>query len=449
MSVNQPAGTMLASAKSALYRHLQDPCAQPWRWAFIEEYHTMSSWLILAVFVLTYVGMAVGSVRGLRLDRSWMALASATLLLLSTAITPQQAVAYLDGAALLLLLALMLISAQFHFSGAYGRLTAWLNQHASRPALLLLGVVLLGGVLSAVLVNDIVAFALTPLLCQTLTQRGLDPRPFLLALALSCNAGSVATLIGNPQNILIGQAAGLHFWSYTAVAAVPALLALVAVYAVIWWQWRHGWSQAAALAPAGDAVVMSASGSRYKPMLATVALLVLFSLPFPREFSALGVAVLVMLSRTVESHRYVERVDWNLLLLFVGLFIVTGAAASQPQVLQVAQSLVADGTLPAGVWTLAGWSLVFSNLIGNVPFVILLLGLWPEASSASLTTLAIMSTLAGNLLLIGSVVNLIVAEGARRQGVRLGFADFARSGVPVTLVSMLLAGLWLSGVLAL
>lgn len=263
-------------------------------------------------------------------------------------------------------------------------------------------------------------------------------------MALSCNAGSVATLIGNPQNILIGQAGALDFWGYTLVALVPALMALVVVYAVIWWQWRDVWQSLGPVVK--QSVERGEQGSyRYKPLLATLGLVVLFSLPFPREFSALIIAVLVMLSRSVESHRYVEKVDWNLLLLFVGLFLVTGAAAAVPEVSALARGLTVDGALPEGIAVLAGLSLVASNLIGNVPFVILLLGLWPELSEASLIGLAVMSTLAGNLLLIGSVVNLIVVEGARRQGVRLGFTDFARSGVPVTVLSMLLAGLWLAG----
>ena len=404
----------------------------------------MTIWLIPIAFVVTYLGMAVGGVRGLRVDRAWIAIAAASLLLVSGAVSPVQALEYLDGGALLLLFALMLVSAQFDFSGAYARLTGLLERHAHRPALLLLGVVAMGGLLSAILANDIVAFALTPLLCQTLNQRGLDPRPFLLALALSCNAGSVATLIGNPQNILIGQAGALDFWGYTLVALVPALMALVVVYAVIWWQWRDVWQSLGPVVK--QSVERGEQGSyRYKPLLATLGLVVLFSLPFPREFSALIIAVLVMLSRSVESHRYVEKVDWNLLLLFVGLFLVTGAAAAVPEVSALARGLTVDGALPEGIAVLAGLSLVASNLIGNVPFVILLLGLWPELSEASLIGLAVMSTLAGNLLLIGSVVNLIVVEGARRQGVRLGFTDFARSGVPVTVLSMLLAGLWLAG----
>ena len=404
----------------------------------------MTLWVVSTLFVLTYLGMAAGGIRGLRVDRSWIAACAAVLLLVTGAQSPGEAASQLDAGALLLLLALMLISAQFDFSGVYAWLNERLSHHAQRPALLLLGVVLLGGLLSALLVNDIVAFALTPLLCHSLLARGLDPRPFLLALALSCNAGSSASLIGNPQNILIGQAGGLDFWAFSAIAGPPALAALVITYGVIWLQWRRRWGVAKPRA-AEETPVERIYGvhSYLKPLLASLVLLGLFATSMPRELSALLIAALVMISRRVDSRDYVHKVDWNLLLLFAGLFVLTGAALSLPQVAGMASNLAGLGLLPEGVISLASASLLASNLIGNVPFVILLLGVQPEASESMRVGLAIMSTLAGNLLLIGSVVNLIVAESARRQGVLLSFVDFARSGFPVTLLSMCLAGLWL------
>jgi Na+/H+ antiporter NhaD/arsenite permease-like protein len=404
----------------------------------------MTFWVVAILFILTYLGMAAGGIRGLRVDRSWIAGCAAVLLLVSGAQTPAVAASHLDAGALLLLFALMLISAQFDFSGVYSWLNQSLSLSAERPALLLLGVVLLGGVLSALLVNDIVAFALTPLLCHSLLARGLDPRPFLLALALSCNAGSSASLIGNPQNILIGQAGGLDFWSYTWIAGPPALAALAITYLVIWLQWRKRWGGAKpALQEETPVQHIYGARSYLKPILASLVLIGLFSTSMPRELSALLIAALVMISRRVDSRDYVQKVDWNLLLLFVGLFVVTGAAMDLPQVAAVASHLAELGLLPHGVISLASLSLLGGNLIGNVPYVMLLLGVLPDASESLLVGLAIMSTLAGNLLLIGSVVNLIVAESAGRQGVPLGFIDFARSGFPVTLLSISLAGLWL------
>lgn len=404
----------------------------------------LTSWVVLGLFVMTYLGMAAGGIPGLRVDRSWIAGCAAVVLLFCGVQSPGEAASHLDAGALLLLLALMLISAQFDFSGVYAWLNAQLSHHAQRPALLLGGVVLLGGVLSALLVNDIVAFALTPLLCHSLLARGLDPRPFLLALALSCNAGSSASLIGNPQNILIGQAGGLDFWSFTFIAGPPALAALAITYACIWLQWRRRWGVPQALALEETPVERIYGAHSYlKPLLASLVLLGLVATEIPRELSALLIAALLMISRRVDSRDYVHKVDLNLLLLFAGLFVVTGAALGLPEVAALATTLREYGLLPEGVMGLATASLLASNLIGNVPFVVLLLGLLPDAAPSLLVGLAVMSTLAGNLLLIGSVVNLIVAESARRQGVALSFVDFARSGFPVTLLSMTAAGLWL------
>ena len=404
----------------------------------------LTSWGVLGLFVMTYLGMAAGGIPGLRVDRSWIAGCATVLLLFCGLQSPGEAAAHLDAGALLLLLALMLISAQFDFSGVYAWLNSQLSHHGQRPALLLGGVVLLGGVLSALLVNDIVAFALTPLLCHSLLARGLDPRPFLLALALSCNAGSSASLIGNPQNILIGQAGGLDFWSFTFIAGPPALAALAITYAVIWLQWRRRWGVPQALLVVETPVERIYGAHSYlKPLLATLVLLGLFSTQIPRELSALLIAALLMISRRVDSRDYVHKVDLNLLLLFAGLFVVTGAALGLPEVAALAATLREYGLVPEGVMGLATASLLASNLIGNVPFVVLLLGLLPDAPQPLLVGLALMSTLAGNLLLIGSVVNLIVAESARRQGAVLSFVDFARSGLPVTLLSMTAAGLWL------
>ena len=316
----------------------------------------MTFWVVSILFVLTYLGMAAGGIRGLRIDRSWIAGCAAVLLLFTGVQSPREAADHLDAGALLLLLALMLISAQFDFSGVY----AWLNQRLA------------------------------------------------------------------------------HY------AAPPALAALAITYGVIWLQWRKRWGTAKPVAQEETPVErIYGTHSYLKPLLASLVLLGLFSTNLPREISALLIAALVMISRRVDSRDYVHKVDWNLLLLFAGLFVVTGAALSLPQVAAMASNLAGLGLLPEGVISLASASLLASNLIGNVPFVILLLGVQPEASESMRVGLAIMSTLAGNLLLIGSVVNLIVAESARRQGVPLSFVDFARSGVPVTLLSMGVAGLWL------
>lgn len=421
-------------------------------------------WLVVVVFVAAYLGIAAGRLPWLQVDRAWIAAAGAVVLLVSGAVSLPDAGAAIDWPAMLLLAALMVVSAEFGFAGVYGRLGQLLATLCARPPQLLAAVVLLGGGLSAILVNDIVAFAVAPLLCARLVAQGVDPRPHLIALACACNAGSAATLVGNPQNILIGQAGALDFWGYTAVAVVPSLLALAATWLVVAVLWRGRWQLSPAAGPgtpsappgpvqpapspvdgaaAALATPVRSGGRAIRPWLAVATLLALFATTLPRELSALAVAILLMASRRQRSGDYVAAVDWNLLLLFAGLFVVTGAMAQLPLARDGAGALARAGWLPDGVASIALASLAGSNVIGNVPFVILLLEAWQAPSAAQLQALAVLSTLAGNLLLIGSVVNLVVAESARRCGVQVGFVAFARIGVPVTALSMLLATAWL------
>jgi Na+/H+ antiporter NhaD/arsenite permease-like protein len=297
------------------------------------------------------------------------------------------------------------------------------------------------GALSAFLVNDIVVFAMTPLLCSGLAARRLDPRPFLFGLAAASNAGSAATLIGNPQNILIGQVGELGFWWYLAAAAVPAIAGLVVTFACIAVAWRSSLSAEAAEAFIPPPAVHRGEASFCG--LALLALLILFGTPLPREISALLVASVLVVSRTFSSRQLLDEIDLPLLILFAGLFVVNDAFSGTGLPQHAVQWLAAHGLLPERLSLLAPVSLVLSNTIGNVPAVVLIFEVWRSIPPGTLAGLAILSTLAGNLLLVGSLANLIVAERASAAGVTLSFRDHARAGVPIALVSMVAAGAWL------
>lgn len=398
--------------------------------------------MILAVFVAVYIGMATGGIPRLKVDRAWIAVAGATLLIVAGALSVETAAPLVEIDAIVLLLGLMILSAQFDLAGFYGRCAEMVVRTGDKPARLLALVVAMGGFLSAVLVNDIVVFALTPVLCAGVRAKGLDPRPFLLALAGAANAGSAATLIGNPQNILIGQAGSLDFFRFILVCGPPAIMACGIVWLVIWAMWRKRWVLAEGPGGALPHVAFD-RGAMTKALIATAALLILFATPMPREAAALAIAVALMVSRRFASRDLVARVDWNLLLLFAGLFVVTGAFSEAGWGAQTGAWMQSLGFAPDRALPLAIASLVGSNLIGNVPFVVVLLQVAPDMSADTLHALALLSTLAGNLLIVGSVVNLIVAESARQQGVRLGFLDFVRVGIPVTLLSMTMATAWL------
>lgn len=399
--------------------------------------------LVLAVFILVYAGMAIGRVPGLLLDRTGIALVGVVVLMAGGALSAEAAASAIDFPTLFVLFGLMILSAQYALSGFYDWCALRLARTARRPEVLLAATVLVGGVLSALLANDVVVYAMTPMLCVGLRNSGLDPRPFLIALAGAANCGSAATVIGNPQNILIGQVGDLDFWTFAAICAGPALAGLAVVHTTVLLVWRGRF-----LAPAVGGGGLPESGlDRWqlaKAVAATFLLLGLFASPLPQEVGVLAIAAALLVSRRLATRRMLGLVDWPLLLLFACLFAVTGAIEATGLPKLAVDPLAAAGLTPERLSVLLPLSLLASNTIGNVPAVVLLLQVWPDLQPGTLTALALFSTLAGNFLLVGSLANLIVVERAASVGVRLGFVEHARCGVPMTLVSLALAAAWVS-----
>jgi Na+/H+ antiporter NhaD/arsenite permease-like protein len=399
------------------------------------------TYLVTGLFGLAYLGMALGRIPGLRIDRSGIAMIVAVLLVATGAMPMDRIAGAIHFPTLLLLAGLMVLSARVGASGFYDAAATWIASQASRPLWLLALTIAVGGVLSAFLVNDIVVFAMAPLLCSGLAARHLDPRPFLFGLAAASNAGSAATLIGNPQNIMIGQAGGIGFWSYVADAVLPALVALAVSFGCIAAVWRSSLA-----APAADARPAKFTFDRRQVGVCGVGLVVLlalFATSLPREISALLVAACLIVSRTLPTRQLLDEIDLPLLILFAALFIINDAFASTGLPEAAVRTLASHDLLPSRVVSLVPLSLVLSNTIGNVPAVVMILKVWHDIPQGTLVGLAILSTLAGNLFLVGSLANLIVAERASAQGVQLTFRDHAKAGVPITFLSILFAGLWL------
>jgi len=392
--------------------------------------------------MLVYAGMIAGGVPGLALDRTGVALLGAIALLAAGDVTLDEAGRAIDAPTLMLLFALMVVSAQLRLGGFYTRATRWIATHAGSPDRLLALLVAVAGGLSALLANDVVCLAMAPILVEGCARRGLDPVPFLLALACAANVGSAATLIGNPQNMLIGQTLGLGFASYLVDAGVPAALGLVLTWAIVRRSVRGAWQRDTPvpriLAPELDRW-QSAKGLG---VLGAIVLAFLLA-PWPREIVALAGAGVLLLSRRTASREMIGLVDWHLLVLFVGLFVVNHALAETGAPAAALDALAARGVdLAHPAWLIAITTLL-SNLVSNVPAVMLLL---PAATHPSAgPALALASTLAGNLLLVGSIANLIVAEQAGRLGIELGWRQHARVGVPVTAATLALAAAWLWG----
>ena len=400
------------------------------------------SGLVLVVFTAVYLGMAIGRWPGLKVDRTGIALLGAIVLYGSGALDGAAVLAAIDFPTLVVLFGLMILSAQFAACGFYDWCSARIATAAVAPAGLLAITVAAAGTLSAVLANDVVVFAMTPMLCAGLIRRGVDARPFVIALAGGANAGSAATIIGNPQNILIGEVGGLDFWPFLLACAPPALAGLACVFLVVWWQWRTRF-RAPQNAAALPVPTLDPPGL-IKASFAALLLLVLFATPLPHVEGVLLVAGYLLVSRRLATRTMLGLVDWHLLVLFGGLFVVTAALAATGLPEDAVLWLEAEGLRAESLTVLAPLTLLGANSIGNVPLVVLVLSVMPSIGEGAFYALAVLSTLAGNLLVVGSLANIIALERARDAGVVLTFAEHARCGVPMTLLSLVLALAWLT-----
>jgi Na+/H+ antiporter NhaD/arsenite permease-like protein len=397
-------------------------------------------YLVVAVFLLVYLGMFLGEFPGLALDRTGIALLGAIALVATGRLTLSAAWTAIDVPTIALLLGLMVVSAQFRLGGFYAAVTRRLGASEHSPAGLLALVVLTAGGLSAVLANDIVCLAMAPVLMELCARRRLDPVPYLLALACAANVGSAATLIGNPQNMLIGEVLNLHFARYLWDAGVPAVIGMAVVWLVIRAVYRSRWQRETPV-PSVDDVPYDHWQTMKGMVIVAVVMAAFLLTPWPRELVALAAAGALLLSRRMASRDMLGLVDWQLLVLFAGLFIVNAAMAQSGQLTMAFDTLRGAGIDIAQPATLFGVTVVLSNLVSNVPAVMLLL---PAAThDLAGPILALASTLAGNLLIVGSIANLIVIDQARRLGIVIDWRTHLRVGVPVTLATLAVAGAWL------
>ena len=402
---------------------------------------------IVIIFLIVYLGMILGGLPFLQLDRTGVALLGAIALISFDAVTLEEAAEAVHLPTIILFFSFMVLSAQMRLGGFYGRVTRGLATLRISPEALLGVLMLIVAVLSAVFSNDIVCLAIAPVLIRACEKRRLDPVPYLLALACAANIGSASTLIGNPQNMLIGQALRLSFPGYFLEAIVPVALGLVATWGLITWQTRGSWHQPLAAVPiVADEARHEARFDRWQSAkgLAIAAVLILAFVfgPWPREHIALTAAGVLLMSRRLHSNKMLGLVDWELLVLFIGLFVVNHALQRTGLVARIVEDFAASGVDLRQPGPLFVGTFLLSNIVSNVPAVMLLLPLAQHPLAGPL--LALVSTLAGNLLIVGSIANIIVVDSAARRGIRIDWHRHARVGVPVTLVTLAITALWLT-----
>ncbi len=407
----------------------------------------------LVLVALAMAGIAVGRLPRLRMNRPSMALAFAVLLVAVGALGPEAALASVDLGTICLLLAMMLVVANLRIAGFFTAAGARLLAAAASPRALLALIIIASGILSALFLNDTVCLMMTPLAVELCRRSGRDPVPYLVGLATSANVGSCATIIGNPQNMLIGSASGIPFLGFLARLGPPSLIGLGICWLVIVLAFPKEFAPGSTL---GGSASLGKAGAGpealdrllvCKSLGATALMIALLLAGIPAALASMAAAALLLFTRRIPPEKVFAQVDFGLLVFFSGLFIITKALAGTlafGRAVEAATPLLSAGG-PGSLAAFSGISLLASNLISNVPAVMLfrpLVPLFPEAEKAWLV-LAMASTYAGNLTLLGSVANLIVAEGARPYGVDLSFGKYLRAGLPITLATTALGTLWI------
>jgi Na+/H+ antiporter NhaD/arsenite permease-like protein len=404
--------------------------------------------LAITIFCFAYLGIALGKIPGLVIDRVGVALLGAIGMVVFGVVTPESAVNSIDLPTILLLYALMIISAQLRLGGFYTWIALKIVPYYTRPRFFLLITMLVSAFLSAILANDIVCFALTPILAVSLIESGLNPLPFLIGLAVSSNIGSAATLIGNPQNMLIGQTGHLDFAKFMIWCGPPSLLALIAAYLIILWIYRQNMhSRPNKIHTIGDGSYQPFNPwQTSKGIAAILILLTLFWFPIPREISAIGIAGVLLCSRKIKTRHIMGLVDWHLITLFCALFVIVHGISQTEYPAALMRRLFSVGIDLQHLPVLTAISAILSNLFSNVPASMLLIRFIDPHIAAQWYTLAVSSTFAGNLFLLGSIANLIVVEQASNYDIKITFAQHAAVGVPVTLASLLILFIWMTPV---
>jgi Na+/H+ antiporter NhaD/arsenite permease-like protein len=394
------------------------------------------------IFAASYLALAIGKVPGLSIDRAGVALVGAGLMVASGALSLEDAYKAVDLDTITLLLGMMIVVASLRLSGFFAIATTWVVEHASSPLILLCAVTATSGLFSAFLVNDAICLVLAPLVLELTHRMGRQPLPYLLAVAMASNVGSTATITGNPQNIMIGSFSQIPYTTFALALGPVALVGLAITAGLVALFHRKEFAGGGHL----TAVKPNIRVNRVlvaRALLATAMMVALFFAGQPPAKVAIIIGGLLLLTRRVKSERVYAEIDWSLLLMFAGLFVIVAGAQHAlltPDLVATVGRLHLDQ-----VPILSAVTAVLSNLVSNVPAVLMMKPFVEPLANhdTAWLTIAMASTLAGNFTVLGSIANLIVVQKAAARGVAISFWDYFRVGAPLTVITLVIGTLWM------
>ncbi|WP_400237386.1 ArsB/NhaD family transporter [Methanomethylophilus alvi] len=404
------------------------------------------------MFVLTYSLIAVRKVNGRRI-RTWTAaVLGGVLMLLLGVVTPSEAWDYINFEVILQLAGMMMLTASLQYCGFFEIVVDFLMRRFDGRRRFLSGVMAITACLSAVMLNDAVVLIFTPIVLRCCQRMRADPVPYIVGVFVSANIGSAATVVGNPQNALVASMAGIGFLDYS-IRVIPLTVICMAV-AMLMMRRMYGGRLDTDDASLSGETFHTREVDKYRlcaVLAVTVTALVLFALSVPLglriyqiALAAGAVSLIIVLTDSMRAGGYVIRhVDWSILLFFTGLFVVIAGAVSSGLLDSMSELFgMGDGNVPS-IGVLSGFSTVLANLVSNVPSVMLIGQLLPEGDMVLWITLAVTSTFAGNLTLIGAAANIIVEDEGEKHGIRMDFFRYLRVGIPIAVITIVIATAYL------
>jgi Na+/H+ antiporter NhaD/arsenite permease-like protein len=406
----------------------------------VSNLQTLAAYII---FFASYLVFALGKFPGLKIDRPGAAIIGAVGMVAFRIVRPADALHFIDFPTLVLLFSMMLIVGTLHLVGFF-EWNAEIVLRRLKPSRLLPAVIFTSGVLCAFFVNDIVCLVMVPFVLSITRRLRLESLPYLLAVATASNIGSVATITGNPQNMLIGSFSGIAYGDFLLHLGPVAVVGLFLDWMVLHWMHIR---KVKHVGQVNDGIPLPPLDlSRLtKPVIVVTAVVIAFLAGVPPAMAAALGAAMLLITRTLEPRKLHEEVDWGLLVFFVGLFLIVGGAQNAGIIEKFLRTAEHWNLHNLGVFT-AAVSLL-SNIVSNVPAVMLLKSLAPNFANSHTAwlVLAMASTLAGNLTITGSVANVIVVESAKPE-TKIEFWEYFRVGLPITVMTLVVGWAWLEWV---
>jgi len=403
----------------------------------------IDQYISLFIILLTLYGIAVGSYPAFRMNRATIALVGAAVLIFIGSIKLEQAYDAIDLNTILLLFSMMIINGNLRICGFFKLLSSKIISFAKTPNQLLALIIFSSGILSAFFLNDTVVIIFTPLVIEVTLALKRNPIPYLIGLVTAANIGSSATIIGNPQNMIIGVSSGIPFTKYALYQTPPSLIGLIVIWIVITLIYKREFDKIR-FEKLNLPEVKTYRPLLIKSLVSSLLMIIAFLMGISVTLAAFGAASLLLITRRLKPERVFMEIDWSLLVFFSALFVVTKSidTAGFGKYL----SLTLEPYITKGVTSFAVSSALLSNIVSNVPAVLLYRPIIPKLINPEQAwlILGMATTFAGNLTLIGSVANLIVAETAKKHFIKLSFMEYLKSGLIITIISLFFGVIWFS-----